>query len=107
MRRFQTRGGNRFRLSACLFVSFSCTLVSFSWPAVLKEFVDDRRDYDLEGNVQYHGFTLDDQYKLRVEQRDNWAIIRLDKNERAPGGPFLWYDPETGEEASVIRFDDE
>jgi hypothetical protein len=92
---------------ACLFLSLSTVFIATPAHAVLLDFIDDLRDYDLEGNVQFHGYTLNDQYKLRVEQRDNWAVIRLDKSERAPGGPFLWFDPKTGEEASVIRFDDE
>lgn len=107
MRKFQDAPGACCTLSGRLFLFSLLLLLAFPSQAVLKEFVDDLRDYDLEGNVQFHGFTLDDQYKLRVEQRDNWCIIRLDKNQRAPGGPFLWFDPKTGEEASVIRFDDE
>jgi len=69
--------------------------------------LDDLRIYDFTENKKPHGFRMDDKHFLFVDQKDNWAIIKIIKDQRAPGGPELHFDPETGEDESIIRFDDE
>lgn len=54
-------------------------------------------------SIRGHGFTIDDQYDLQVLHINDVCTIRLEKRDRAPGGPFVWFDPDTGEDESIIR----
>jgi len=55
-----------------------------------------------------HGAYLDEKHRVTVIEDDGWAVIVLQKKERAPGGPFDYYTTmqEDGRD-TVIRFDDE
>ena len=64
------------------------------------------RQREFVENSEFHGFVLDDQHKLLVRQENNVATVTLRKWNRPPGGPFLYFDPETGEDASIIRYED-
>lgn len=62
------------------------------------------QEQTLRSLVRNHGDFLDEKHMFIVEEEDGIVTFKLRKNERAPGGPHLFYDPDTGEEESVIRF---
>ena len=65
-------------------------------------------DADTPGTlVHHHGDYLDGKHRFIIDEEDGFATIRLVKKERAPGGPHLYYDPKTGQDDSVIRFEAE
>lgn len=79
-------------------------------PSRLQRFIEKRNELvqnDLVDQTQWHGFVLDDQYQLYVEHKNDTATIQLRKWNRPPGGPFVWFDPETDEDESIIRFEDQ
>ncbi|MBI2434567.1 MAG: hypothetical protein HYV26_17060 [Candidatus Hydrogenedentes bacterium] len=76
-------------------------------PDELQQTPVEAENADYREHAEYHGFILDDQYKLIVEHKNDTAIIKLHKWQRPPGGPFLFYDEETGEEESIIRYEDQ
>ncbi len=55
-------------------------------------------------NPKSHGLRLDSQHRLQVLEEDGWAVIKLIKRERAPGGPDTTYVPNVEEEGPAIRF---
>jgi len=63
------------------------------------------RDRAFTQNTEYHGFVLDDQFKLMVEHINDTAFIQLHKRQRPPGGPFQLFDEDTGEDEGIIRFE--
>lgn len=51
-----------------------------------------------------HGDYLGEKHLFLVDEEDGTITIKLIKKERAPGGPFLSYDPKTGRDDSLVRF---
>lgn len=65
------------------------------------------QEQTLRALVRHHGDFLDEKHMFIVEEEDGIITFKLRKNERAPGGPHLYFDPDTGKEESVIRFEAE
>lgn len=55
--------------------------------------------------IRNHGDYLDGKHRFIVDEEDGFTTIRMVKKERAPGGPHLYFDPKTGEDDSVVRFE--
>jgi len=64
------------------------------------------RDFDFLDNNEFHGYIMDDQHKLLVKHENNVATIQLHKKTRPAGGPFEYYDLDTGEDTSIIRYEE-
>ena len=54
---------------------------------------------------RFHGFPLDSQYRLQLEENAGNVIIRVIKKERLPGGPEIYTDPDTDEILEGIRYE--
>jgi hypothetical protein len=54
-----------------------------------------------------HGLFLDDKHRVKLYEDDGWIVMALEKRERAPGGPFEYFNPDTPESDVAIRYNDE
>jgi len=54
---------------------------------------------------RFHGFPLDSQFRLQLEEYAGNVTIRVIKKERLPGGPEIYTDPDTDEIIEGIRFE--
>ena len=57
----------------------------------------------LDEELRVHGFVLDGKNRLHIQQNDGVATIYLLSQDRGAGGPEIRFDPESGEEESIIR----
>lgn len=54
-----------------------------------------------------HGLYLDDKHRVKLYEDDGWIVMSLETRQRAPGGPFEYFNPDTPEDDAAIRYDDE
>lgn len=54
-----------------------------------------------------HGLILDDKHRVKLYEDDGWIVMSLQKRERAVGGPFDYFNPDTPDADIAIRYDQE
>jgi hypothetical protein len=54
-----------------------------------------------------HGLLLDDKHRVKLYEDDGWIVLALETNQRAPGGPHEFNNPESMAIEVATRFDEE
>lgn len=100
----QNRVGSLARFSLSLLLAGICLYAAEAQAQNLAEHRN-LKNTDFIRNPQYHGDFLDSKSMVLVEQKNDWATIILRENSRAPGGPAIYLNKDTGADESVIRYD--
>ena len=54
-----------------------------------------------------HGLMLDDKHRVKLYEDAGWIVISLQRRQRAPGGPYEYFNPDDKTHDTATRYDEE
>lgn len=54
-----------------------------------------------------HGLMLDDKHRVKLYEDAGWIVISLQRRQRAPGGPYEYFNPDDRTHETSTRYDEE